>query len=126
LLFFFKKNQGTSLFTFLNRKDISAATSFSCLEVLLRCRKQIPYRKSKLLRSPESSTGILTGFPFAIDEEPCSLSLRKKKFLTFLKCLTPRLGSAHSQRIALFEITLFTSVDKDSHLSNYYYYQDLH
>jgi len=125
-LLFLSKNQGTSLFTFLNRKDISAAASFSCLEVLLRCRKQIPYRKSKLLRSPESSTGILTGFPFAMTRNLALLSLRKKKFLTFLKCLTPRLGSAHSQRIALFEITLFTSVDKDSHLSNYYYYQDLH
>jgi len=32
----------TPLFTFLNRTDISAAASFSWLEVLLRCRKQIP------------------------------------------------------------------------------------
>jgi len=32
----------TPLFTFLNRKEISAAASFSWLEVLLCCHKQIP------------------------------------------------------------------------------------
>jgi len=44
----------------------------------------------------------------------------------FLKDLTPRLGSANSQLIAIFEIPLFTSVEKGFHFSNYYYYQDLH
>jgi len=54
----------TPLFTFLNRKDISAAASFSWLEVLLRCRKQIP-KDARIAPHAESSTGILTSFPFA-------------------------------------------------------------
>jgi len=41
-----------ALFTFLNRKDISAAASFSWLEVLLRCRKQIPKDARGCPRTP--------------------------------------------------------------------------
>jgi len=112
----------TPLFTFLNRTDISAAASFSWLEVLLRCRKQIP-KDARVAPHAESSTGILTSFPFA---ESRHLTSPKAQSLSFLKYLTPRLGSTLSQRIALFEITLFTSVEKGFHFSNYYYYQDLH
>jgi len=55
----------TPLFTLLNRTDISAAASFSWFEVLLRCRKQIP-NEARIAPHPESSTGILTSFPFAV------------------------------------------------------------
>jgi len=51
------------LFTSLNRKDISASASFSRLQVLLCCHKQIPKGGEKISQ-PESSTGILTCFPF--------------------------------------------------------------
>jgi len=112
----------TPLFTFLNRKDISAAASFSWLEVLLRCRKQIP-KDARVAPHAESSTGILTSFPFAKSRHLTRLAPQS---LSFLKCLTPRLGSTNSQLIAIFEITLFTSVEKGFHFSNYYYYQDLH
>jgi len=54
----------TPLFTFLNRTEISVAASFSRLEVLLRRRKQIP-KDARVAPDAESSTGILTGFPFA-------------------------------------------------------------
>jgi len=60
----------TLLFTFLNRKDISAAASCSRLGVLLCCHKQIP-RDARVAPHAESSTGILTGFPFA---EPRNLT----------------------------------------------------
>jgi len=40
--------------------------------------------------------------------------------------LSMLLGSTHSQLIAIFEITLFTSAEKGFHFSNYYYYQDLY
>jgi hypothetical protein len=114
----------TPLFTFLNRKDISAAASFSWLEVLLRCRKQIP-KDARVAPHAESSTGILTSFPFAKSRH-LTRALAHPQSLSFLKCLTPRLGSTNSQLIAIFEITLFTSVEKGFHFSNYYYYQDLH
>jgi len=74
----------------------------------------------------ESSTGILTSFPFADVEASYEPSLTRIQSLFFLKYLTPRLGSAHSQLIAIFEITLFSSVEKGFHFSNYYYNQDLH
>jgi hypothetical protein len=112
----------TPLFTFLNRKDISAAASFSWLEVLLRCRKQIP-KDTRVAPRAESSTGILTSVPFAKSRHLTRLAPQS---LSFSKCLTPRLGSTNSQLIAIFEITLFTSVEKGFHFSNYYYYQDLH
>lgn len=112
----------TPLFTFLNRKEISAAASFSWLEVLLRCRKQIP-KDAEIAPHIESSTGILTSFPFAKSRH---LTRPKSQSLSFLKYLTPRLGSTNSQLIAIFEITLFSSVEKGFHFSNYYYYQDLH
>jgi len=112
----------TPLFTFLNRKEISAAASFSWLGVPLRCRKQIP-KDAQIALHTESSTGILTGFPFA---KSWHLTRPKPQSHSFLKYLTPRLGSTNSQLIAIFEITLFTSVEKGFHFSNYYYYQDLH
>jgi len=112
----------TPLFTFLNRKEISAAASFSWLEVLLRYRKQIP-KDAEIAPHIESSTGILTSFPFAKSRH---LTRPKSQSLSFLKYLTPRLGSTNSQLIAIFEITLFTSVEKGFHFSNYYCYQDLH
>jgi len=71
----------------------------------------------------ESSTGILTCFPFA---ESRHRTRPKSQSLSFLKYLTPRLGSTNSQLIAIFEITLFTSAEKGFHFSNYYYYQDLY
>jgi len=112
----------TPLFTFLNRKEISAAASFSWLEVLLCCHKQIP-KDARVAPHAESSTGILTCFPFA---ESRHLTSPKAQSLSFSKCLTPRLGSTNSQLIAIFEITLFSSVEKGFHFSNYYCYQDLH
>ena len=112
----------TPLFTFLNRKDISAAASFSWLEVLLCCHKQIP-KGAQIAPHTESSTGILTSFPFAKSRHLTRLAPQS---LSFLKYLTPRLGSTNSQLIAIFEITLFTSVEKGFHFSNYYYHQDLH
>lgn len=112
----------TPLFTFLNRKEISAAASFSWLEVLLCCHKQIP-KDAQIALHTESSTGILTCFPFADSRH---LTRPKPQSLSFSKYLTPRLGSTNSQLIAIVEITLFTSVEKGFHFSNYYYYQDLH
>jgi len=112
----------TPLFTFLNRKEISAAASFSWLEVLLCCHKQIP-KDARIAPHTESSTGILTCFPFADSRH---LTRPKPQSLSFSKYLTPRLGSTNSQLIAIVEITLFTSVEKGFHFSNYYYYQDLH
>lgn len=118
----------TPLFTFLNRTEISVAASFSRLEVLLRRRKQIP-KDARVAPDAESSTGILTGFPFAESRnltspiKPCG---PQAQFLSFVKCLTPRLGSTNPQRIALVEVTLFTSAEKGFHFSIYYYYQDLH
>jgi len=41
-------------------------------------------------------------------------------------CLTNLLGSAHPERIALLQEPFSTSVEKESHFSNYYYHQDLH
>lgn len=107
---------------FLNRKEISAAASFSWLEVLLCCHKQIP-KGARIAPRAESSTGILTCFPFADSRHLTRLSPQS---LSFSKYLTPRLGSTNSQLIAIVEITLFTSVEKGFHFSNYYYYQDLH
>jgi hypothetical protein len=112
----------TPLFTFLNRKDISAAASLSLLEVLFGWRKKIP-KGAQITPHAESSTGILTSFPFAKSRHLTRLAPQS---LSFLKYLTPRLGSTNSQLIAIFEITLFTSVEKGFHFSNYYCYQDLH
>jgi len=109
-------------FTSLNRKEISASASPFRLQVLLCCHKQIP-KDAQIALHTESSTGILTSFPFA---ESRHLTRPKSQSLSFLKYLTPRLGSTNSQLIAIFEITLFTSVEKGFHFSNYYCYQDLH
>jgi hypothetical protein len=70
-----------------------------------------------------------SGSPVFIDlgrEIEASYEHLRTQSLSFLKYLTPRLGSTNSQLIAIFEITLFTSVEKGFHFSNYYYYQDLH
>ena len=95
-------------FTSLNRKEISASASSSRLQVLSCCHKQNPNRNGKA--RPKCSAGISTCFPFGGVKVCLEVA---PQILLICNDLSISLGSAHSQLIAIFEITLSTSAVKD-------------